>query len=155
MKFVPENLKSARMINGLSLQGLADRLKELQGPISKQALNKYEQGQTVPDAEMIGLLANALELRPEYFYNRKVVEFGPIEYRKLKGHSAKESNRIIELSRDLLRRYLELEDILGIDITFKNPLVDFTITDLNSVEEAADKLRKEWGLGINPIPKWT
>ncbi|MFY0627565.1 MAG: ImmA/IrrE family metallo-endopeptidase [Reichenbachiella sp.] len=152
MKFISDRLKSARMINGLSLQGLADKLKELGFPISKQALNKYEQEQAAPNSEMIGMLSTALSVRPEYFYNDSLIDFGEIEFRKLQSYSSKESQRIIEISRDELGRYLELEEILGIKTEFVNPLEDFVITGYESVDEAADLVRKEWELGTNPIP---
>ena len=65
MKHLASRLKSARLMNGLSLQGLADRIENR---ITKQALSKYEQGQVVPDSEMIGILAEALHVRPDYFF---------------------------------------------------------------------------------------
>ena len=152
MKFISDRLKSGRMMNGLSLQGLADRLKDLGTPISKQAINKYEQGLSIPNSEMIGMLSMALKVRPEYFYNEALVKFGEIEFRKLQSYSVKESQRIIEISRDELRRYLELEIMLGIETRFTNPLSKFAITDYKSVEMAADKIRSSWKLGTNSIP---
>lgn len=152
MNFIPDRLKSARMINGISLQGLADRLAEIGVPISKQAINKYEQGDSSPNSEMIGLLSKALKVRPDYFFNSFEIEFGDIEYRKLESYSTKEAQRIVEISKDELRRYLELENLLNIQTEFENPLRDFEITDLDSVDKAADKLRDSWKLGSNPIP---
>ncbi|MDH5367346.1 MAG: XRE family transcriptional regulator [Cyclobacteriaceae bacterium] len=152
MNFIPERLKSARMMSGISLQGLADKLKELGNSISKQGISKYEQGDSNPNSEMVGLLSNILGVRPDYFYNDFNIEFAEIEYRKLQSYSSKESQRIVEISRDALRRYLELEELLNIETKFINPLVDFKITDLESVNNAADELRKIWKLGINPIP---
>lgn len=152
MKFIPERLKSARMMSGTSLQGLADKLKELGNSISKQGISKYEQGNSTPNSEMVGLLSNILGVRPDYFYNDFNIEFADIEYRKLQNYSDKESQRIIEISRDALRRYLELEELLNIETKFQNPLKDFEIIDLESVDNVADKLREIWKLGINPIP---
>ena len=152
MNFIPERLKSARAMNGASLQDLAERLKELGNPISKQAISKYEQGESVPNSEMIGLLSKILNVRPDYFYSDFKVEFSEIEYRKLQNYPTKEAQRIIEISRDALRRYLELEEILNLETQFENPLDKFKITDLDSIDEAADKLREEWDLGFNAIP---
>lgn len=152
MKFIPERLKSARMMSAMSLQDLADKLKEFGNPISKQAISKYELGDSVPNSEMIGLLSKALNVRPDYFYSDFKIEFSEIEYRKLQSYSSKESQRIIEISRDELRRYLELEELLNIETKFENPLEDYKITDLDSIDNAADKLRDIWKLGRNPIP---
>lgn len=152
MNFIPDRLKSARTISGLSLQGLAERLMELGSSITKQAISKYEQGNAVPNSEMTGLLANALGVRPDYFYNDFNIEFADIEYRKLQSYSSKESQRIIEISKDSLRRYLELEGLLNIETKFVNPIEDFVIDSLDSVDKAADKLRFKWNLGNNPLP---
>lgn len=152
MKFIPDRLKSARMMSGMSLQDLADRLKELGTSITKQAISKYEQGESEPNSEKIALLSKALNVRPDYFYSDFKIEFSEIEFRKLKSYSTKESQRIIEISRDELRRYLELEELLNIETKFENPLEDFIISDLTNVDAAADKLREQWGLGQNPIP---
>ncbi len=152
MNFIPDRLRSAQMINGLSLQSLADKLAALGTSITKQAVSKYEQGDAIPNSEMVGLLSEALKVRPDYFYNNFTIEFGDIEYQKLQGFSEKESQRIVEISKDALRRYLELEELLNIETKFKNPLENFEVSDLDSLDRAADQLRMKWNLGLNPIP---
>lgn len=152
MSFTADRLKSARMMNAISLQGLADRLEEQGFQISKQALSKYEQGDSIPNSEMVIGLSNALGVRPDYFYSETEVEFGEIEFRKLKSYANKEKQRIIEVSKDKLRRYLELEELLAIETGFENPIAGFKIKGLESIDEAADKLREFWDLGSNPIP---
>jgi transcriptional regulator with XRE-family HTH domain len=52
-----ERLKSARSMNGLSLQDLADKLGNR---VSRQALHKYEKGEVLPDSEMTTLLSEIL-----------------------------------------------------------------------------------------------
>ncbi len=156
MKHFAERLKSARMMEGLSLQGLADRIDN---KITKQALSKYEQGQVTPNSEMISFLSEALHVRPDYFYSETEVNFGEIEFRKLKKYAAKEKSRIVEITRDILRRYIELEEILGIETQLDNPLKSFSIHYDNiqqdaarrAVEKAAVQLRQSWDLGGDPI----
>ncbi|MGD1892997.1 MAG: helix-turn-helix domain-containing protein [Cyclobacteriaceae bacterium] len=155
MNYFPQRLKSARLMNGLSLQALADRMHNR---ITKQALSKYEQGQMMPSSEIVGLLSEALQVRPDYFYSETEVTFGEIEFRKLKKYSAKEKQRIIEITRDILRRYIELEELLGIESRFDNPLGNISIPivknysdALLNVEAAADQLRQVWNLGGNSI----
>ncbi|AEL27045.1 helix-turn-helix domain-containing protein [Cyclobacterium marinum] len=148
MKYLAERLKSARLMNGLSLQGLADRIDNR---VTKQALSKYEQGQVVPDSDMIGVLAEALKVRPDYFHTDTEVKFGEIEFRKLKNYPSKEKNRIIEIAKNELSRYIELEEILGIETKFENPLEDIAIKSHEDIEKAAEKLREVWGLGSDSI----
>lgn len=148
MKYLASRLKSARLMNGLSLQGLADRIENR---ITKQAISKYEQGQVVPDSEMIGILADALQVRPDYFHANTEVEFGEIEFRKLKNYPTKEKSRIVEIAKNELSRYIELEEILGIETKFDNPLEGIAINSQADIEFAAEKLREVWGLGSDAI----
>lgn len=144
-----ERLKSARALNGLSLQDLADKMEN---QISRQALHKYEKGDVIPDSNMIGLLATALHVRPDFFMRETKIEFGEIEFRKLQKLPAKEEGRIIEEVKDILARYLELEEILGIETSFTNPLENIgPVKSFEDIEEAAVKLRLKWKLGTDPL----
>lgn len=143
-----ERFKSARNLNGLSLQDLAEKLNN---KVSRQALHKYEKGEVIPDSEMIALLSEAMNVRPEYFFREMKVELGEIEFRKLTKLSAKEVTRIKEQTKDYLSRYIELEDIIGIHSDFKNPLGNVKISTYAEVEEAAKKVRQSWKLGSDPI----
>jgi Zn-dependent peptidase ImmA (M78 family) len=152
MNYFAERLKSARLMNGLSLQGLADKIENR---VTKQALSKYEVGQVIPDSEMLGILSDALQVRPDYFFASSSIEFGDIEFRKLQDYPAKERVRIVEIAKDELRRYLELEEILGIETAFHNPLEDFSISSQEDIEAAAEKLREYWNLGSGAIANVT
>lgn len=143
-----ERFKSARNMNGFSLQELADKLNT---KISKQALHKYEKGEVIPDSEMIALLSETLKIRPEYFFREIKVELGEVEFRKLKNLPAKDVTKIKEQAKDYLSRYIELEEIIGIQSAFKNPLNIDKVSNFKDVENAAQKVRKDWNLGSDPI----
>jgi Zn-dependent peptidase ImmA (M78 family)/DNA-binding XRE family transcriptional regulator len=143
-----EKFKAARILKGLSLQQLAD---QLDNKVSRQALHKYEKGLVVPDSEMIGLLATALDVRPDFFFRSTTLELGPIEFRKLTNLPAKEEYRLIEQVRDILSRYLELEEILSIQTSFVNHIKDFKINSIDDINAAASKIREKWKLGNDPI----
>jgi len=138
-------------MKGYSLQDLANELEKWGGAISKQALNKYEQGLMKPDQEVLLKLCKALEVRPDYFVRETSIDLGNIEFRKLKKLTAKESARIKEKTIDFLERYIELEDLLGIDRAFINPIADNAINNNDDVEAAAEKIRKAWKLGEDPL----
>jgi Zn-dependent peptidase ImmA (M78 family)/DNA-binding XRE family transcriptional regulator len=143
-----ERLKSARVMAGLSLQDLAEKL---QNQVTRQALHKYEKGEFMPDSEMIGLLCNALGVRQDYFYRKNVVELGEIRFRKYTRYSSKEKNSLIEKAKDVLSRYLELEEILHIDSRFKPNYKKAPVRSNDQVEKVASALRQEWQLGTDPI----
>jgi Predicted Zn peptidase len=142
-----ERFKSARLMNGFSLQDLANALDT---QLSRQALHRYEKGEVIPDAEKITLLSRALNVSPDYFFRSTKVELGEIEYRKLSKMPQKEASIIKEKTKEYLSRYLELEEILGLDNKFCNPLADIgEVSTYEQVNQAAEKLREKWGLGNN------
>ena len=143
-----ERLKSARMMNGLSLQDLSDKLENR---VSRQAIHKYENGEVYPDSEMLNFLCEALGVRPDYFTRETLVELGSISFRKIEKLPSKEQNSIIERTREVLERYIELEEIMGINVPFESPKIKHSITSQEDVEEAARKIREFWKLCDNPI----
>lgn len=146
-----ERMKSARKRRGYSLEDLARQLERKGFVISRQALHKYEKGLVMPDSEMLMRLADALEVHPGYFSREMQVELGEIEFRKLNKLSAKEESRIIEEVKDHLSRYLELEEIVGSNAPFENPVMDMQVKNGEDVEAAAGKVRGAWRLGDAPI----
>lgn len=144
--------KSARLLNGFSLQDLADELNIQGRSLTKQSLHRYEKGEVIPDSEITGWLSDALNVRPDFFTRTTHIEIGEVEYRKLKSLASKEDDRIIEQTREYLGRYLELEEILALPLIFKNPLQDFRVVrEYKDVNDAAIQLRKKWNLGDDPI----
>lgn len=144
-----ERFRSARILNGLSLQDLADKLNK---KVSRQALHKYEKGEVIPDSGMLNLLSNALLVRPDFFYREATVEVSEVEFRKLKKLPAKEEYRIMEEVKDKVSRYLELEEILSLQQDFVNPLNGIkSIHSIQDIEEAVHKLREDWQLGNGAI----
>ncbi len=55
-------------------------------------------------------------------------------------------------ARDFFERYLEVEQLLGLDVGFENPLAGMIIRAPADVEAAAEKLRQKWGLGVSALP---
>jgi transcriptional regulator with XRE-family HTH domain len=148
-KLFSERFRSARILNGFSLQDLADTLGNT---ISRQALHKYEKGEAIPDSEMIGLLSKALHVQPDFFFRNTKIALGNLAFRKRTKLPVKEQNKIVEHIKDVLARYLELEEILGIETNFDNPLKNFpVISSIEAIEEVALQVRKSWNVGSGPI----
>ena len=144
-----ERFKSARMMNGFSLQDLSDKLGNR---VSRQAIHKYENGEVIPDSDMLSYLCEALGVRPDYFTRQTLVELGEISFRKIENLPSKEQNIIIERTREVLERYIELEEIMGINKPFEQPEMISSITSIEDIEQAAVKVRDAWNLCDNPIP---
>lgn len=144
-----ERFKSARLMNGFSLQELADALDN---ELSRQALHRYEKGEVIPDAEKINRLSKALKVSSDYFFRTTKVELSDVEYRKLSKMPQKDAAIINEKTKEYLSRYLELEEILGLHHAFEHPLKDFpVVTEYKQVNNAANILRVKWELGKGPI----
>jgi len=142
-------LMLARKMNGFSLQDLAD---QLQNKITKQALSKYEMGSMLPASDILGELARVLKVKPDYFIRQGIVELGQISFRKKKDLPHKTEESIIEKARDYVERYLEIENILGQEQKFSNPIQSLVIKTKEDAENAANKLREAWELGTDPLP---
>jgi Zn-dependent peptidase ImmA (M78 family) len=143
-----ERFKSARLLSGLSLQEVADALKK---KVTRQAIYRYEKGEVLPDSDTLEELSRIFNVRPDFFFRETKVEIGAIEYRKLK-ISGKEESRIQEQTKDYLSRYIEIEEVLGIQTEFVNPLNSFPkVSEYSHVNEAANLLREKWKLGTNAI----
>ncbi|MCL2435787.1 MAG: XRE family transcriptional regulator [Lentimicrobiaceae bacterium] len=144
-----ERFKSARLMNGYSLQDVANALENR---LTRQAIYRYEKGEVMPDEEKINLLCKALKVNRDYFFRSTKVELGEIEYRKLSKMPQKEATKIKEQTKEYLSRYLELEEILGLPNEFDNPLKDTgLVTSYEHITDAARKLREIWKLGIDAI----
>ncbi len=136
-------------MNGWSMQDLSNRMNNV---ITKQAIGKYEQGDMKPTSEILIALCKALNVRPDYFIRQEQIKLVNVEFRKLKRLSGKEIEMIKANTIDFLERYYELENILGIDNSFKNPIKSLSIEQLDDIDKAADELRKKWAIGDNVIP---
>jgi Zn-dependent peptidase ImmA (M78 family) len=147
--FNPERLKSARLLSGFSLREVEQRLSHR---VSYNAISKYEKGKMQPDAGTVILLSQVLKVKASYFFEQSAIELGEIDFRKKSTLSQTEIEQIKIKTRDKVQRYLEAESILGISQKFINPIIRKQVKDVARVEELADIIRTEWGLGVNPIP---
>jgi Zn-dependent peptidase ImmA (M78 family)/transcriptional regulator with XRE-family HTH domain len=145
-------LIAARKMAGLSLQNLADRLGNV---VSKQSLNKYEQGKMKPDSDLVITLSTILNVPVDFFFSEPevVVELTNVDFRKFSSKLSKTDQEAVEeKAKEAFERYFELENILNLKEQasyFEYPSI---VSNAKEAEEAAHALRKEWDLGYDPIP---
>ena len=142
-------IATARKRAGLSLQALADKM---QPTISKQAIHQFEQGKSKPETDTLLALAKALDVRLDFFFSDTKVQFDKLEYRKKVRLSKTEEVAINETAKEWFSRYFELEELMDAHIEFVNPIGEILIQQPEDIEQAADKLRERWELGMKPIP---
>ena len=142
-------LKNARVINGMSMDDLCSKMNNL---VSKQTISKYESGKMLPNSTNLIALANALNVRPDYLLRPFTVSLDKIEFRKKSKMSVKEENSIKERIRDKIERYIEIEEILGIDSNFTNPISNNGVIAPSDIYRIAAEVRAAWQLGQDGIP---
>lgn len=149
---VGARLERARLMRGHSLRSLANALD---GQFSHTTLQKYEKGVLCPDSGALGRIARALDVRVDYFLKQDGLKLEAVEYRKLSKLGKKAQKQIEEEAFEFFERYLEIEQILSIPY---EALPNFDLSACadeelpKKLEESAEKLRKKWKLGLNPIP---
>jgi len=84
---IAKKLKSARLLSGLSLRKLAEKMPI---DLSDQALNLYEKGEREPDSSIIIALSEALQLPIDYFFRDSNIKLGNVEFRKKSKPSKKD-----------------------------------------------------------------
>lgn len=151
---IAERFKMARQMRGISQRELARR-----AGVSANAISKYERGLNVPGSGVLIRLSKALDVKIEYFLRPDTysIQLKAPAYRQLE-MGPKDEVIVKERVRDWLERYLEVEDLLDIDMRseFHMPLgYPIKVSDIDEVEKVAEKLRYEWNLGFDSIESLT
>jgi len=143
-----QRLERTRRMRGMSLRALAGSIGNI---VSYNALHKYEQGEMLPDSTVLRALAKALGQTTDLFFRPFTVSLNAIAFRKKSGLGARAKASLREEAAEYFERYLEVEQALGLDVTFTNPLGDVVIRSGDDIEAAAVKLRAHWSLGLESI----
>ena len=139
-------LKNARILRGISIKMLTEKLG-----VTKQMISKYEKGLSIPDGKNLIALANILGVKPDYFFTPANVQLNDIKFRKKAKTSKKKVESIKVNILNKMENYLLIEDILSIKSDFTNPLYASTVNNIDDVENLAIQLREKWNIGNDPI----
>lgn len=149
MRAMGERIKQARLAAGLSLRELAERVG-----VSAMAISKYENGQMSPSSEVLIRLGNAVGVKIGYFTRPLQVEVQCPAFRKHSKVTKKAQGMIEGRIKEFLERYLAAEDVFEPDgmLAFERPeSCSGTLQSVEGAEEWAEGLRRDWGLGHDPI----
>jgi Zn-dependent peptidase ImmA (M78 family) len=114
-------------------------------------LNRLETGEAKPGSEMLSTFCKTLDVTNDYFFRESTFSLEDIRFRKLKKLPAKEQEKVIHQTVEYLERYLELENLLGIDNTLSFIPKSKKIKKPSDIEAAAFELRANWGIGEDTI----
>lgn len=140
-------IKMARTAAGLSLRGLAEK-----AGVSAMAISKYENGKDIPRSGVLIRLSEALGVSVDYFFRTAEVNLSMPVYRNHEALPKKEEREIHEQIRELIERYLEVEEIVGDRQQFRMPVKEKRrVAALDDAELVAQHVRSLWKLGTDPI----
>lgn len=149
---IGQRLKVARTAAGLSLRRLEARIGNL---VTAQAIGKYERNESVPGSAVLIALADALDVSVDYLTGDQEMVLEAVEFRKKKITGRREEAQIEAQVLNLLKRYLLVEDLLGLrSVEWHSPReAPYPVThNISEADHAARSLREHWRLGNDPIP---
>ena len=142
-------LAQARRMRGMSLRALAEATERR---VSYNALHRYEQGEMMPGDDVLMIVADVLDKPLDFFFRPFSLKLKGVEFRKTTAMGAKSIAAVKEQAVDFFERYLEIEQILGLSMKFKDPLGRQRLERPEDAERAAEKIRDHWELGIDALP---
>ena len=141
-------LKCAREMKGLSMADLAGKMSDI---VSRQAIYKYESGKMLPDSKVLLRLAEALNVKVDYFFRPFNAALSGIEFRKKSRMDKKNKKSIEQRVMDSIERYFEIEEIVGINRNSLSNRRQEIVRNREDVIIIAKSIREEWGLGNDGI----
>lgn len=152
--FSPCRLNQARRLKSWSLDDLAAELARVGVRISKQSLSKYEKGDIVPSSSNWVMLSKVLAKPMDFFAQPGALRLSEIDYRRVKSRlSAKAEARIVAKAELYFEDYLKLEQLFGLPkVSWRSK---YRVSNCQEAVAAANHLRNEWDLGVDPIPSVT
>ena len=154
LAIIPEKIKEARLARGYTITALADKIG-----ISKQSISKYELGQATPGSDTMMKYCNFLGFNINFFLlqNKLNDNFGTIFFRSLKSAESivrEEISTMIRWTNQIYQYIDEFIEFPKLNLPYiENELLEDL--DLYKIEDVADKIRKHWGIGNNPINNLT
>lgn len=139
-------LKNARLAKGWSMDKLCENMDP---PVSKMTISRYEKGEILPSGTHLIALANALGKSYDYFVRPITFQLDAVHFRKKSNVTVKETKRIEQEITERLENYIELEEICDESSDEKLPI--YEISSIDDVVAAAEDLRKKWDVGKNGI----
>ena len=146
-----QRLRLARKKADLSMRALAERVSP---KVSAQAISKYESGRMMPSSAVLVGLGKALGVSLDFLMGGQVEALKEIEFRKHSGTSAQDRAKAEAIVTEKLEDYLAIEDILELappDEPFGNRVTEH-VESFEAVDGIAYGLRREWALGMDPVP---
>jgi Zn-dependent peptidase ImmA (M78 family) len=125
--------------------------------VTPQAIGKYERGESTPSSGVLIALAKALDVSLNYLLDTQQIELSGLEFRTKASTSLREKARVQTAVLEWIERYLQVEVLLEVDSThWQCPVAKSRkLAASEDAEKLAGEIRKQWALGLDPIPNMT
>jgi Zn-dependent peptidase ImmA (M78 family)/transcriptional regulator with XRE-family HTH domain len=149
-KFNPEFLRIAREYRGLRKNELAVRLG-----ITPSAITQFESGQVKPTPQTVAHLSMALRFPPSFFSQSQVsrlISPDQCHFRSLRSCSQMERRKMVSAG-NLIGMVVDFIERSNVNLPDEqiSLVTSHGAETTEEIEEAATKLRRDWGLGLGPI----
>jgi Zn-dependent peptidase ImmA (M78 family)/DNA-binding XRE family transcriptional regulator len=151
VNLMSNRIKQLRLAKGMSLDELAALMG---GIVSKQAISKYENNLAKPTHKVGSRLAQALGVSPVELWREPSVSVKFVAYRKRASLTKSHQATLEALVASKLEQRCRLQESCC-PVPFEVPIEEFVAPDEFRAEEAAEKLRAKWRLGVDPIADMT
>lgn len=153
LEIFAKRLQQARIKAKLSMEKLCELMN---GKVTKQAISKYEKAKMMPNSTILIALADALNVDLDYFFRPFSFELDQfkVSFRKKSNTTVGDQKALEVQIQDEVERYLEIEEILGIEHSNVLPsglIPTKSLSTNQEMVECAKKVREVWGLGLAPV----
>ncbi len=148
-QFNPDRLKIAREYRGLKKNELAQRLN-----LTPSAVTQFESGQVKPNPQTVAHLSMALRFPVSFFsqsINTAVISAEQCHFRSLLSCSQIERRRMIGAGSLIGIIVQFIEEHINLPIEQVSDATSYGAETLDEIDEAAEKVRRDWGLGLGPL----
>ncbi len=146
---IAKRLRDLRKMLGLSQAQLAKKT----GVITPSSIEKIEKAEMMPSPQTLSILADTLGVMTDDLVRPYVidVDYDKVRYRKRSKMSKKEVERLQRIYGIKLERYIEVERLLGAEVSFSINYDAIPVKTYQDAQWVARRFREEMGWGNSPV----
>lgn len=149
LQFNPKRLREARLVRGLTISDLAEKIG-----VSKQAISQFELGEYSPKPETVMSIINTLKFPKGFFYKEFKEQYVGNTFFRANATATKKGKEVqfqktllAGLIFEYLTEYIEFPQLNLPEISQDL----YSEWDNNSIEQLAQRVRKHWEIDDKPI----
>ena len=145
---IPARLRDARKFLRLSQEDLGEKIG-----VSRQAVSQFERGDRSPDAATFASMVTSLEQPPGFFTTEEAPVFGRYStrfYRKFGSDTIRRRDACDTYAEWFVQVAKVFDGVINFP-TVNVPQYDLSEFGEDGIDDIAERVRADWGLGLGPI----